>query len=54
MNFSIIIPLFNRPNELDELLLSLCNQTNKQFEVIIAEDGSSKKSDKIRVLIGRK
>lgn len=47
MNFSIIIPLFNRPNELDELLLSLCNQTNKQFEVIIAEDGSSKRSDKV-------
>lgn len=47
MYFSIIIPLFNRPNELDELLLSLCNQTNKQFEVIVAEDGSSKKSDKI-------
>ena len=47
MHFSIIIPLFNRPNELDELLLSLCNQTNKQFEVIIAEDGSSIKSDKV-------
>ena len=47
MYFSIIIPLFNRPNEIDELLLSLCNQTNKQFEVIIAEDGSSIKSDKV-------
>ena len=47
MYFSIIIPLFNRPNELDELLLSLCNQTNKKFEVIIAEDGSTIKSDKV-------
>lgn len=47
MYFSIIIPLFNRPNELDELLLSLCNQTNKQFEVVIAEDGSTLKSDKV-------
>ena len=47
MYFSIIIPLFNRPNELDELLLSLCNQSNKKFEVIIAEDGSTIKSDKI-------
>lgn len=47
MYFSIIIPLFNRPNELDELLLSLCNQTNKQFEVIISEDGSTIKSDKV-------
>lgn len=47
MHFSIIIPLFNRPNELDELLQSLCNQTNKHFEVIVAEDGSSKKGDKV-------
>ena len=47
MYFSIIIPLFNRPNELDELLLSLCNQTNKKFEVVIAEDGSTIKSDKV-------
>ena len=47
MYFSIIIPLFNRPNELDELLLSLCNQTNKQFEVVIAEDGSTLKSNKV-------
>ncbi|HHX31316.1 MAG TPA: glycosyltransferase [Bacteroidales bacterium] len=47
MYFSIIIPLFNRPSELDELLLSLCNQTNKKFEVIIAEDGSTIKSDKV-------
>ena len=47
MYFSNIIPLFNRPSELDELLLSLCNQTNKKFEVIIAEDGSTIKSDKV-------
>lgn len=47
MYFSIIIPLFNRPDEIDELLLSLCNQTNSRFEVIIAEDGSSNKSDHI-------
>lgn len=47
MYFSIIIPLFNRPYELDELLLSLCNQTNKQFEVVISEDGSTIKSNKV-------
>lgn len=45
MFFSIIIPLFNRPDEIDELLDSLTKQTNKQFEVIVVEDGSSKKSD---------
>src|SRR5690554_370910 len=47
MFFSIIIPLYNRPQELDELLLSLCNQSNRQFEVIIAEDGSVNKGDKV-------
>src|SRR5690606_51796 len=47
MYFSIIIPLFNRPYELDELLLSLCNQTNKRFEVVISEDGSTIKGNKV-------
>lgn len=43
--FSIIIPVFNRPEELNELLLSLTQQTSSNFEVIIIEDGSSLKSD---------
>lgn len=40
MNYSIIVPVFNRPDEVDELLQSLCQQTEKDFEVIIVEDGS--------------
>ena len=40
MNYSIIVPVFNRPDEVDELLQSLCHQTVKDFEVIIVEDGS--------------
>src|SRR5690606_30084149 len=40
MFFSIIIPLFNRPQELKELLNSLTEQQYKDFEVIIIEDGS--------------
>ncbi len=47
MHFSIIIPLYNRPDELDELLASLCKQTNKQFEVIVVEDGSDKKETQL-------
>ncbi|MDD2511860.1 MAG: glycosyltransferase [Proteiniphilum sp.] len=47
MYFSIVIPLYNRPDELDELLASLCEQTDKQFEVILAEDGSTQKSDHV-------
>lgn len=40
--FSIIIPVYNRPYEADELLESLSLQTEKDFEVIIVEDGSKK------------
>ena len=42
MKYSIIVPVFNRPDEVDELLESLSNQTLKDFEVIIVEDGSVK------------
>ena len=42
MKYSIIVPVFNRPDEVDELLESLSNQTQKDFEVIIVEDGSTK------------
>ena len=41
LQFSIIVPVYNRPDEVDELLDSLTRQTIKQFEVIIVEDGSS-------------
>ncbi len=40
MFFSIIIPLYNRPQEIDELLQSLTLQTYKHFEVLVIEDGS--------------
>lgn len=41
MFFSIIIPLYNRPQEIDELLHTLTQQTYLQFEVIVIEDGST-------------
>ena len=47
MKYSIIVPVYNRPDEVDELLQSLCRQTEKDFEVIIVEDGSQKKSKDI-------
>ena len=44
-HFSIIIPVYNRPNEIDELLLSLTKQTyTGSFEVVVVEDGSQQKS----------
>ncbi|MDE7153933.1 MAG: glycosyltransferase [Muribaculaceae bacterium] len=39
--FSVIIPVYNRILEVDELLRSLTAQTDKDFEVIIVEDGST-------------
>lgn len=41
MKYSIIVPVFNRPDEVDELLDSLTRQTQTDFEVIIVEDGST-------------
>ena len=42
MKYSIIIPVYNRPDEVDELLGSLCEQKVKDFEVIVVEDGSQR------------
>lgn len=42
INFSFIIPVFNRPSEVDDLLLSLTKQLGETaFEVVIVEDGST-------------
>ena len=41
MKYSFIIPVYNRPDEVDELLESMCTQTLHDFEVVIVEDGSS-------------
>jgi glycosyltransferase involved in cell wall biosynthesis len=40
MFFSIIIPLYNRPQEIKELLDTLVLQTYRDFEVLVIEDGS--------------
>jgi glycosyltransferase involved in cell wall biosynthesis len=42
MNFSFIIPVYNRPEEIEELLESLTKQTYKGlFDIVIIEDGST-------------
>lgn len=41
MTYSLIIPVYNRPAEVAELLESLLTQTFTDFEVIVVEDGSS-------------
>lgn len=47
IKLSLIVPVYNRPNEIDEFLNSLSKQTCKDFEVIVVEDGSSIKCDEI-------
>lgn len=48
MNFSIIIPVYNRPEETNELLESLAVSTYKKpFEIVIIEDGSAKTSKEV-------
>jgi len=47
MFFSCIIPVYNRPGELKDLLNSLLSQTYTQFEVVVVEDGSTLRCDEI-------
>jgi glycosyltransferase involved in cell wall biosynthesis len=47
VHFSVIIPVYNRPQELDELLSCIQQQDLKDFEVIIIEDGSEISSENI-------
>ena len=48
MLFSLIIPVFNRPDEVEELLESLSQLDYKaNFEIVIVEDGSSLKCDDV-------
>ena len=41
MLFSCVIPVYNRPDELKDLLNSLLQQSHQSFEVLVVEDGST-------------
>lgn len=47
MELSLIIPVYNRPDELRELLGSLACQTDRDFELIVVEDGSQNTSEEV-------
>lgn len=47
MKYSIIVPVYNRPDEVDELLQSLTWQTLRDFEVVLVEDGSQQPCDDV-------
>ena len=49
--YSFIIPVYNRPQEIKELLESLANLTySGDFEIVIVEDGSTVKCDEVVLL----
>ena len=45
--YSVIVPVYNRIDEVDDLLASLAGQTARNFEVIIVEDGSTQPCRKV-------
>lgn len=45
--YSVVVPVYNRPIELAELLESLAKQTYTDFEVLVVEDGSSVRSEEV-------
>lgn len=48
LSYSIIVPVFNRPNEIDELLESLTHQDfQEKYEILIVEDGSQESSEEV-------
>ena len=47
MFYSLIIPVYNRPDDMREVLEGLIEQTYANFEVIVVESGSTVKSDQV-------
>ena len=45
--FSVIIPVYNRPAEVEDLLRSLAQQSCRDFEVYLVEDGSTVRCDEV-------
>ena len=45
--YSVVIPVYNRPQEVEEILSSLAAQTFKDFEVMVVEDGSAIRCDQV-------
>jgi glycosyltransferase involved in cell wall biosynthesis len=47
VKYSVIVPVYNRPEEIRELLGSLLTQTYRNFEIIVVEDGSSTRCENV-------
>ena len=44
IKFSIVVAVYNRPDEMSELLESILNQKYRDFEIIVIDDGSENSS----------
>ena len=51
--FSVIVPVYNRRDEVEDLLRSLTLQTDKDFEIILVEDGSTERCEDIALRYSR-
>lgn len=47
MKYSVIVPVYNRPEEVGELLGSIARQTFDDLEVIVVDDGSQRRCDEV-------
>ncbi|WP_066225357.1 glycosyltransferase [Formosa haliotis] len=48
LQYSFIIPVYNRPDEIEELLISFVNlKSTLDFEIVIVEDGSTQTSKRV-------
>ena len=52
--YSVVIPVYNRPDELSELLESLTHQRYKNFEVLVVDDGSRQRADEVAAAFAAK
>ena len=54
MHYSIIVPVYNRPDEVAELLESLTRIAFRDYEVILVEDGSTLPCEAVARQTGRR
>lgn len=47
MKITVFTPTYNRGKEIERVYNSLCNQTNKNFEWLVVDDGSTDKTEDV-------